>query len=142
MICFLFLSCKKDFLGKTLNDLSGQQIDSIQISQFLTVANAKDYFYSSRRLVADRSDILESDSIFLMMTYIKPLWEFAETIMYKGSIPILIVPIIQDVAKFPEKEAFLVFFLQIAKSHIDWLFYKMHLAITGLILTFKTLLVI
>ena len=92
-ICILILSCKKDFLEKNSNDQSGQQVNGIQISQPLTIANAKDCFYSSRRSVANRSDTLYSDSIILMMTYIKPLWNFADTIMYKGNIPVLAIPI-------------------------------------------------
>ncbi len=95
-----FFSCKKE-TTESVKDIVPD--DAIS----LNVINARN-FYEGLVDVRERSDTMPGN--LQIFSNIEPLWDFADTLTYLNSIPVLIVPCGQCYDKFPYNDNYYVFY--------------------------------
>ncbi|MBK6933058.1 MAG: hypothetical protein IPH12_20175 [Saprospirales bacterium] len=77
----------------------------------LTVPFARDHFQARQRAVQARTFGAPQDSLQLLMGQIELLWDFADTVLYRDTVPLLLVPVATAEAVEPGRQAAMLFFI-------------------------------
>ncbi|MBK8923207.1 MAG: hypothetical protein IPM81_17140 [Saprospirales bacterium] len=77
----------------------------------LTVPFARDHFQARQRAVQARTSGAPQDSLQLLMGQIELLWDFADTVLYRDTVPLLLVPVATAEAVEPGRQAAMLFFI-------------------------------
>ena len=113
LLSALFLpACRKDM--QPLLPASGEA--AIRSSQKaapdpLTVPFARGHFQARQRAVQARTSGAPQDSLQLLMGQIELLWDFADTVLYRDTVPLLLVPVATAEAVEPGRQAAMLFFI-------------------------------